>query len=103
MLSNRTLAVSMFLMAALIACNAWAQDCDERYDRRCQNYGLPPPPFFPWTLFQPREIAPKHPPTSPGAPVRPGEIAPPVNRSLRSDYTALYAAVDGEPFPIPAV
>src|SRR5260370_3189744 len=103
MLSNRTLAVGVFLMAASIACSAWAQDCDERYDRRCQGYGLPPPPIFPWTLFQPREIAPRPPPTSPGAPLRPGEIALPVNRGLRSDYTAPYAEVYGEPFPIPAV
>jgi lipoprotein-anchoring transpeptidase ErfK/SrfK len=103
MLSTRTLAVSLFLMASLIACNAWAQDCDERYDRRCQNDGLPPPPSFPWMLFQPREIAPNPPPTSPRALARPGEFAPPVTRGLRSDYSALYAEVDGEPFPIPAV
>jgi lipoprotein-anchoring transpeptidase ErfK/SrfK len=103
MLSNRTLAVSVFLTASSIACHAWAQDCDERYDRRCQNDGLPPPPIFPWMLFQPREIAPKPPPISPRAPSRPGEIPPPVSRSLRSDYSALYAEVDGEPFPIPAV
>jgi lipoprotein-anchoring transpeptidase ErfK/SrfK len=108
---NRTWAVSlslmtflmMLLLAALIARSAWAQDCDARYDRRCQGYGLPPPPpIFPW-MFQPREMAPRPPPTSPGAPVRPGEIAPYGNRGLGSDTTAIYAAVAGEPFPIPAV
>ncbi len=102
MLSNRTLTAGVFLMAALIACNAWAQDCDDRYDRTCQSY-VPPPPFFPWTLFQPREPAPIVPPRSPGALIRPGEITPPVGRSLGSDYPAHYAQVDGEPFPIPAV
>jgi lipoprotein-anchoring transpeptidase ErfK/SrfK len=100
--SKRTLAVSVFVWAALMACNAWAQGCDERYDRRCQGSGLPPPPpLFPWMLFQPREMAP--PPLSPGAPVRPGEIAPPGNRSPSGGYAALYAEVAGEPFPIPAV
>jgi len=103
MLSKRTLAVSVFVVAALIACNAWAQGCDERYDRSCQDYGLPPPPIFPWMLLQPRERAPRPPPLSPGAPVRPGEIAPPGNRGPSGGYTALYAEVAGEPFPIPAV
>jgi hypothetical protein len=56
MLSNRKVAVNMSLLAALIACNGWAQDCDERYDRSCQSYGLPPP-ILPWMLFQHREIA----------------------------------------------
>jgi lipoprotein-anchoring transpeptidase ErfK/SrfK len=102
MLRNRTLALSVLLTAALIACSASAQDCDERYDRRCQSYGLPPPPIFPWMLFQPREIAPNPPRTSPGAPTRPGDIAPPVSRGSGA-YSELYAEVAGEPFPIPAV
>jgi lipoprotein-anchoring transpeptidase ErfK/SrfK len=41
--------------------------------------------------------------TSPIAPVRPGEAARPFNPGLRSDYSTLYARIDGEPFPIPAV
>lgn len=102
MLSNRILAVSMALMIGLIASSASGQYCDPRYDRGCQGYGQPgPPPIFPFMLIPPREAAPNPPATSPMAPVRPGEIARPFNPG--SDYEALYARVDGEPFPIPAV
>jgi lipoprotein-anchoring transpeptidase ErfK/SrfK len=99
-LSNRILAISMTLMTGLVAYRASAQDCDPRYDRGCQYYVQPPSPF-PW-IFQP---APR-PPTSfgyPGQGVPPGEMSPPVNRDYRSSYAALYAAVDGERFAIPAV
>ncbi len=57
----------------------------------------------PWTPPSPREIAPNAQPTLPAAPIRPGEIGRALDPALRSQYAALYAAVDGEPFPIPAV
>jgi lipoprotein-anchoring transpeptidase ErfK/SrfK len=49
------------------------------------------------------EIAPNLQPTEQSAPARPGEMAWTVNPALRSQYAALYAPVDGERFPIPAV
>src|SRR5437879_320301 len=99
----RVCAVCLTLVTGSIACSAVAQNCDERFSRGCQTYSQPPPPpFFPWMPFQPREIAPNPPPTPPGA-VRPGQIAPPFDPGLRRDYSALYAQIDGEPFPIPAV
>jgi lipoprotein-anchoring transpeptidase ErfK/SrfK len=102
MLCNRTFAICLTLIMGSIAYSAAAQDCDERFSRGCQGYGRPPaPPIFPWVLFPPREVAPNPPTTSPGVPVRPGQIAP--DPGLRSDYSALYAQIDGEPFPIPAV
>jgi lipoprotein-anchoring transpeptidase ErfK/SrfK len=104
MLGNRLWAIGLTLVMGSIASSAVAQNCDERFSRGCQGYSQPPPPpIFPWMLFQPREIAPNPPPTSPGALVRPGQIAPPFDPGLRRDYTAIYAQIDGEPFPIPAV
>src|SRR5882757_2039962 len=103
MLPNRLLAFSLTLIVGSIAYSAVAQDCNERFSRECQGYSQPrPPPIFPW-MQQPREIAPNPPPTSPGPFVRPGQIAPPVDPGPRGEYTALYAQIDGEPFPIPAV
>ena len=104
---NRTFAICLTLIIGSIAHSASAQDCDERFYRGCQGYGRPPPPpNFPWAPFPQREVAPSPPinspgMTSPGLPVRPGQIAP--DPGPRSDYSALYAQVDGEPFPIPAV
>src|SRR5580700_1450267 len=103
MLGNRTFAICLTLIAGSIAYSAVAQDCDERFSRGCQGYSRPPPPLiFPWVLFQPREVAPNPPTTLPGVPVRPGQIAP-GDRGLRSDYSPLYAQVERQPFPIPAV
>jgi lipoprotein-anchoring transpeptidase ErfK/SrfK len=105
MLNNRILAICLTLITGSTTYSAVAQNCDERFYWGCQGYGQPrpPPPIFPWGPFQPREIAPTPPPTSPGVLVRPGQIAPPVDPALRRDYAALYAQIDGEPFPIPAV
>jgi lipoprotein-anchoring transpeptidase ErfK/SrfK len=103
MLGNRLLAICLTVITGSIAYSAVAQDCDERFSRGCQGYGQPrQPPIFPW-MQQPGQIAPSPPPTPPGALVRPGLIAPPVDFGLRRDYAALYAQIDGEPFPIPAV
>jgi lipoprotein-anchoring transpeptidase ErfK/SrfK len=100
----KSLAICVAIVTWAIADSASAQDCDERLTSGCQDYSRPrPPSIFPWSPFQPREIVPNSPPTSPRLLVRPGEITPPVDPRLRSDYTALYAQVDGEPFPIPAV
>jgi lipoprotein-anchoring transpeptidase ErfK/SrfK len=104
MLGKRIIAICLTLITGSIAYSASAQDCDERFSRGCQGYSRPPPsPIFPWVPFQPREIAPNPPPASPGVLIRPGQIAPPFDPGLRRDYTTLYAQVDGEPFPIPAV
>ena len=49
------------------------------------------------------EITPNLQPTERAAPARPGEMAWTVNPALRSQYAALYAPVDGERFPVPAL
>jgi lipoprotein-anchoring transpeptidase ErfK/SrfK len=80
--------------------------CDERLPASCPGYHQPPPPPplpFPFGLFQPREIAPPPEPSPRQAPVRPGPVAPPVDPGLARQYAALYAPVNGEPFPIAAV
>src|SRR5712672_38505 len=53
--------------------------------------------------YQPREMAPYPQPAAPVAPARPGGVARPIDPALRSQYAALYARIDGEPFPVPAV
>jgi lipoprotein-anchoring transpeptidase ErfK/SrfK len=79
--------------------------CDERFPASCQGYRQPPPPPlpFPFGLFRPREMGPPPEPAPPQAPVRPGTVEPPVDPALARQYAALYAPVNGEPFPIPAV
>ena len=101
MLNHRALAVCVTIVTASIAHDAAAQYCDERYPWTCQRYGAPPPPMRPESPYWQRERYPQ--PTLPRAPVRPGEIAPSVDPALRGQYAALYARLDGEPFPIPAV
>jgi len=53
--------------------------------------------------FQQREMVPEMEPVAPAAPPRPGAFARPIDPALRNQYAALYARIDGEPFPIPAV
>ena len=60
-------------------------------------------PYQQRDVYQPREMQPYAQPVAPAAPVRPGGIVRPIDPALRSQYAALYARVDDEPFPIPAV
>ena len=104
MLNPRVAAICGTIISALIANSASAQDCDDRFPWTCRGFGGPPlQPMRPWTPPSPREISPNAQPTLPAAPIRPGEIGRALDPALRSQYAALYAAVDGEPFPIPAV
>ena len=102
MLNHRALAICVTIVTASIANDTAAQFCDDRYPWTCQGYG-PPPPYSgrPGPPLRPSEMYPQ--PTLPGAPVRPGDIAPTIDPALRGQYAALYARIDGEPFPIPAV
>jgi lipoprotein-anchoring transpeptidase ErfK/SrfK len=101
MLSHRILAVCLAVTAGSIATSASAQDCDERFALSCRRNSAPPPqPVSPYGPFPSREIAPSVQPIAPGPPVRPGEFAPSANYG---QYAALYAPINGEPFPIPAV
>jgi lipoprotein-anchoring transpeptidase ErfK/SrfK len=119
MLDRRVLAIGAIVTGLTVhgACaqSVLAQACDDRFPWSCRVFGnpppLPPPPWvrpglpFPRQEPFPRreEYAPDPEPGPPGAPVRPGEIARPVDPALLRQYAALYARVDGEPFPIPAV
>jgi lipoprotein-anchoring transpeptidase ErfK/SrfK len=111
---------------------AAAQACDERYAVSCQRYGGPPPssypqyqsypqygpqyapqyrpqynqpyqPYQPYQSYQPyqRPVAPypQQGAPSPAPPPRDAYVDP----SLRQEFGAIYAAVGGEPFPVPAV
>jgi lipoprotein-anchoring transpeptidase ErfK/SrfK len=119
MLHHRALSIGAIVIGLMVhdarAQSVLAQVCDDRFPWSCRVFGNPPPPPPPpWVrpgLPFPRqepfprreEYAPDPDPGPPGAPVRPGEIARPVDPALMRQYAALYARVDGEPFPIPAV
>jgi len=97
--------------------------CDERYPASCQTYREPPRLPFPFGLFQPREMAPREmaPMPEPPAPrplpqqpayqspqqpsyqQRPSHVAPPLDPTIARQYAALYAPVNGEPFPVPGI
>jgi lipoprotein-anchoring transpeptidase ErfK/SrfK len=120
MLDRRVLAIGA-VVTGLTAHGAWtpslaqslAQFCDDRFPWSCRVFGNPPPPPPPSLWVRPgppgppfprREYAPDPEPGPPGyGPGRPGEIGRPVDPALMRQYAALYARVDGEPFPIPAV
>jgi lipoprotein-anchoring transpeptidase ErfK/SrfK len=100
----RAAAICLAIIAGSIADSARAQNCDDRFPWTCRDYGRPPEqPIGPGTPFRPREYAPYAPPVAPAAPVRPGGIVRTIDPAVRSQYAALYARIDGEPFPIPAV
>lgn len=104
MLDHRPLVMCVTIIAASVVNSAWAQYCDGPFPWSCRGYDRPPPQIVrPWLPFPPREVAPERQPIAPAAPGRPGEFARPVDPGLLRQYAALYARVDGEPFPIPAV
>jgi lipoprotein-anchoring transpeptidase ErfK/SrfK len=101
---DRLFAIGLAIIAALIAHAASSQDCDDRYPWTCPGFvGPSPQSIRPGAPSPPTEIMPNVRPTERAAPARPGEMAWPVNPALRSQYAALYAPVDGERFPVPAV
>ena len=101
---HRLFAIGLAIIAAFIAHAASAQDCDDRYPRTCPGYvGPSPQSIRPGAPFPPMEITPNLQRTERAAPARPGEMGWPINPALRSQYATLYAPIDGERFPIPAV
>ncbi len=66
---------------------AWAQDCFLFFCR-------PPEPTQPAPNWAPSQPAPQSEPAAPAAPISPG---------LARQYSTIYAAIDGDAFPIPAV
>ena len=101
---RRLFVIGLAIIAALIAHAASAQNCDDRYPWTCPGYvGPSPQSIRPGAPFPPMEIAPNLQPTEQAAPARPGEMAWTVNPALMNQYAAVYAPVDGERFPIPAV
>ena len=104
MLDHRPLVICVTIIAASVVNSASAQYCDGPFPWSCRGYDRPPPQAVrPWQPFPPREYVPEAQPVAPAAPVRPGGFARPVDPGLLRQYAALYARVDGEPFPIPAV
>ena len=104
MLDHRPLVICVTIIAASVVNSASAQYCDGPFPWSCRGYDRPPPQAVrPWQPFPPREYVPEAQPVAPAAPVRPGRFARPVDPGLLRQYAALYARVDGEPFPIPAV
>jgi lipoprotein-anchoring transpeptidase ErfK/SrfK len=114
-----TIAVAIVISSirfGAVSNEARAQGCDERYPWTCRGYGPPPmealpprapywqrEPFQPRDPFMPREAVPDPYQSAPPVPMRPREFARPLDPAIRGQYAALYAPIDGEPFPIPAV
>jgi len=100
MLHHRILAVCIAIGTGSISDAALAQDCD-RYAWACEGWTGPPPlSNRPYALPQ---IVPSPQPGSTGAPVQPGEVVPMPDSRFGGQYASLYAQVDSEPFPIPAL
>ncbi len=92
MLPSRILTVWIAVIVGLIGGDAFAQDCD-RYQWACQG----------WT-------GPRLPSNLQGAPLQispslqqGGELAATPDSRFEGRYASLYAQVNGEPYPIPAV
>jgi lipoprotein-anchoring transpeptidase ErfK/SrfK len=101
------LAVSAAML--LVAGEASAQYCDPRFDPSCRAYppqGYPPQispqPFWRNAPVQRQEM-PQPGPTPRYEPARPTPLTRPVDPALGAQYAALYAAVGGEPHPVPGV
>ena len=121
MLRHRVFAITVATIISSISFTtisneARAQGCDERYPWTCRGYGPPPmeampprapywqrEPFQPRDPFMPREAVPDAYQSAPPVPMRPREFARPVDPAIRGQYAALYAPIDDEQFPIPAV
>jgi lipoprotein-anchoring transpeptidase ErfK/SrfK len=103
MLDHRPLVICVTIIAASVVNSASAQYCDGPFPWQCRYDRPPPQAVRPWQPFPPREYVPEAEPVAPAAPVRPGGYARPVDPGLLRQYAALYARVDGEAFPIPAV
>jgi lipoprotein-anchoring transpeptidase ErfK/SrfK len=98
------------ITAALVGAwtpNASAQLCDDRYPMNCRGFGGPPSQATQPVPLAPQMIAPQALPepalAAPAVPGRTGAFARPVDPAVLSRYAGLYAALGGEPFPIPAV
>jgi lipoprotein-anchoring transpeptidase ErfK/SrfK len=117
MVGSAAMVVGLVMVAIIDQASAQYY-CDERYPSSCAPCRqAPPPPLpFPFSLFQPREMAPREfaPPPEPAprpapqqpgyqAPQRPSYGAPSLDPAVARQYAALYASVGGEPFPVPGV
>jgi lipoprotein-anchoring transpeptidase ErfK/SrfK len=125
-IGSATLLVGLTTLAMIDRVSAQYY-CDERYPASCQTYREPQRLPFPFGLFQPREMAPAPEPAprpypqqpgyqsqqqpgyqsqqQPGyqSPQRPGNVAPPLDPTIARQYAALYAPINGEPFPVPGI
>jgi lipoprotein-anchoring transpeptidase ErfK/SrfK len=88
------------MTTGLITDQASAQYCDPRFDPSCRSYPSQGAPLSIWPFgpARPREDALPPEPAPRGTPFRPS--AP---QADAGPYAALYAPVQGEPYPIPAV
>jgi lipoprotein-anchoring transpeptidase ErfK/SrfK len=94
MSKHRIIAVCSAIVIGSIASSASGQNCDDRYAWMCDGgRGARPPTFrseAPWQIV-------------PAAPMRPYSVPPGVDSGLGDRSAGLYARIDGERFPVPAV
>jgi lipoprotein-anchoring transpeptidase ErfK/SrfK len=102
MLYQRVSALSLIVVTASVSLDsAVAQDCD-RYQWACQGWNAGPRSPAPPSRA-PLQVAPSLPPDAREFVVQPRDITPPLDPRAAGQYASLYAGVDGEPFPIPAL
>jgi lipoprotein-anchoring transpeptidase ErfK/SrfK len=96
------IALLFALPLIVIASNASAQSCDDRYP--CQFFGnspqAQPEPFGPRVIVPPYAREPE--PVAPSPPW-PGARTLPPDPAVISRYAGVYARLGGEPFAVPAV
>ncbi len=104
MLHYRIVATGIVAIAAAISSGASAQDCD-RFAWQCQGWSGPPSSYVrPGPTLQPGPALPVAPDDQLDLRASPRQPSgPPLDARFAAQYARLYARVDGEPFPVPAL
>jgi lipoprotein-anchoring transpeptidase ErfK/SrfK len=103
--SYRLFTIALACIAAIAVRGASAQNCDGLFPWLCPGVFDPPRSTQPQVPSAPLRILPDDldEPAEQAAPEPPNEMRETVNPAVRSQYAGLYAAVNDDRFPIPAV